>query len=65
MTVARLKSIPKEFFIPDEDGYILADSFEVGMILDVSKKGKKARCYSPQDVDFPLNCLEWISGDKF
>jgi len=62
MTEVILRKIPSDWLVV-EDGERLADSFEVGMLLDVSTKGTKCRVYSPEDAFVPFDCLEFVSGD--
>jgi hypothetical protein len=65
MTTVKLIKIPTEWEVPDEDGDVLADSFQVGMILDVSIKSNGfCRVYTPEDVNLPLTHVEYIDGDR-
>lgn len=65
MTTAILIKIPESWLLPDEDGDRIADSFTLGMILDVSTKGTHCRVYAPEDANIPFDCLEYLSGDKW
>jgi len=64
MTTAILIKKPEEWERPDEDGDKLADSFQVGMTLEVSTKGNHCRVYVPEDANIPFDCLEYVSGDS-
>lgn len=63
MTEALLRKIPQAWQEPDADGDMLANSFKVGMLLEVSVKGKQCRVYQPEDVNIPFDCLEYVGGD--
>jgi len=63
MTTAILIKMPQEWVNPDEDGDKLADSFQLGMTLEVSTKGDHCRVYTPEDANIPFDCLEYVSGD--
>jgi hypothetical protein len=63
MTNTILKKIPEQWLSPDEDGDRIADSFSIGMELEVSTKGNHCRVYQPKDADIPFECLQYVSGD--
>jgi hypothetical protein len=66
MTTVKLIKIPTNWDIKDEDGDKLTDNFSIGMILDVSvKSSTHVRCYEPVDVNIPIDCVQYIDGDKF
>ena len=66
MTTVKLINIPADWDIEDEDGDKLTDDFSIGMILDVSvKSSTHVRCYEPVDINIPIECLQYIDGDKF
>lgn len=56
--------MPESWVMPDEDGDKLADSFQLGMILEVSTKGSRCRVYTPEDADIPFDCLQYVNGDN-
>lgn len=64
MTTAILIKMPQEWEIRDEDGDSLADSFQIGMTMEVSTKGSHCRVYTPEDADIPFDCLQYVSGDN-
>lgn len=64
MTTVILIKMPQEWANPDVDGDRLADSFQIGMTLEVSTKGTHCRVYTPEDADVPFDCLQYVSGDN-
>ena len=66
MTTVKLIKIPADWDIEDEDGDKLTDVFFIGMILEVSVKSPThVRCYEPVDVNIPIDCVQYIDGDRF